>query len=61
VKGALDYLVLMVSNPIDKAIRFTPVGGVIDIHSCKMNSSGSLNIEDNGRGIPVADRSQESF
>ncbi len=58
VRADEAMLLVMVSNVLENAIKYTPVGGkiVVSIHS--IDDFCRLTIEDNGDGIPEADRDQ---
>lgn len=47
-----DMLQLVVRNLLNNAVKFTPEGGKISIHSTVENNHCLITIKDNGRGIP---------
>jgi len=49
-------LVTLVRNLVDNAIRYTPAGGRIDLSATRAPGAILLEIEDNGPGIPQAER-----
>ena len=53
-----DALLLpeVVDNLIDNALRYTPSGGAITVHTGAKANVSYLDIEDSGPGIPVAER-----
>lgn len=46
-----DMLQLVVRNLISNAIKFTPVGGSVDVHAEIVMNECKISIKDNGRGI----------
>ncbi|MGE4435558.1 ATP-binding protein [Achromobacter sp.] len=58
VRGRRDDLVLLARNLLDNAIKYTPAGGHIDIHIDTPGDQALLLIDDNGPGIPVAERTR---
>jgi two-component system OmpR family sensor kinase len=64
VEDAQDALVMvseldmitLVRNLVDNAIRYTPEGGRVDLSVTTMDGRAVLCIEDNGPGIPLAER-----
>jgi two-component system OmpR family sensor kinase len=64
VEGAQDAQVVvhelelftLVKNLVDNAIRYTPVGGRIDLSVVVENHQATLKIKDSGPGIPFAER-----
>ena len=48
----------MLSNLIDNALRYTPAGGRITIRTSQPQDVSLIEVEDNGPGIPTAERSQ---
>ncbi len=46
------------ANLIDNALRYTPRGGIVTVSSCRREGGCELTVEDNGPGIPVAERQQ---
>lgn len=55
LRGNSDLLRELVSNLVDNAIRYTPAGGHVTV---RLGTGGGaiLEVEDNGTGIPVAER-----
>ncbi len=49
-------LITLVKNVVDNAIRYTPAGGRVDMSVSDTNGITSLVVEDNGPGIPEAER-----
>jgi two-component system, OmpR family, sensor kinase len=49
-------LVAIVKNLVDNAIRYTPVGGRIDLSVVDTPTQAVLEVEDSGMGIPEAER-----
>jgi len=47
----------MLSNLIDNALRYTPAGGAVTVRVRRAGEHGILEVEDNGPGIPPAERS----
>ena len=45
-------------NVIDNAIRYTPVGGVVTVRICSSNEGISVEVQDNGPGVPEESREQ---
>ena len=48
----------MLSNLIDNALRYTPAGGAVTVRVRSAGDHAILEVEDNGPGIPAAERSQ---
>jgi len=46
----------LVANLVDNALRYTPAGGVVTVAVAWADGSPLLRIEDNGPGIPAAER-----
>lgn len=51
-------LSVLVRNAIENAIRYTPVGGVVDVSLFVEAGRAVLQVEDNGYGIPEAELAQ---
>lgn len=49
-------LITLVKNVVDNAIRYTPAGGRVDMSVSDSNDITTLVVEDNGPGIPEAER-----
>jgi signal transduction histidine kinase len=58
VTGDGDLLANAVANLIDNAIKYTPSGGTIRVDTRSEGASVSLTVRDNGRGIPVEERTR---
>jgi len=56
VKGQADALMILMRNLADNAIKYTPVGGTVDV-SVRADGGGALLVvEDSGPGIPAEER-----
>ena len=53
----LDLLTIA-RNLVDNAIRYTPPGGRVDLSVAEDGAHAVLEVEDNGKGIPVSERSR---
>jgi two-component system OmpR family sensor kinase len=49
-------LITLVKNLVDNAIRYTPAGGQVNLSVLAINGMITLVVEDNGPGIPEAER-----
>ena len=58
IEGDALMLREMLSNLLDNAIRYTQAGGRITVSIAVHDRATSLSIEDNGPGIPAAEREQ---
>ncbi|WP_459615390.1 ATP-binding protein [Bordetella sp. 2513F-2] len=58
VDGEADALVLMVRNLLDNAVKYTPEGGqvIITVTPAAAGAGATLTVDDNGPGIPAAER-----
>jgi two-component system OmpR family sensor kinase len=56
VLGLRDSLRMMLSNIVDNALRYSPEGGRVVLRATWQGSQPSWSIEDNGPGIPAAER-----
>ncbi len=55
VRGDKDRLHQVVTNLLTNAIKFTPVGGSITLSVRSSDGSGTIIVQDTGRGIPRED------
>ncbi|HTD03880.1 sensor histidine kinase [Undibacterium sp.] len=51
-------LIILVKNLVDNAIRYTPAGGRVDLSVLAADEVTTLVVEDNGPGIPEAERAR---
>jgi two-component system, OmpR family, sensor histidine kinase QseC len=56
ISGAHDALLIMFRNILDNAVRFSPVNGRIQVSFAANDSAVSVAIEDDGPGVPAAER-----
>ncbi len=56
VHGDRDLLIEAVANLVDNAIKFTPVGGTVDIELIRGEGESVVRVSDTGRGISEAER-----
>jgi two-component system sensor histidine kinase TctE len=56
IEGYSALLHEMLGNLIDNALRYTPEGGRVTVRVARINENVVLEIEDNGPGIPEAER-----
>ena len=56
VMGDREALRIMLTNLVGNAVRFTPVGGRIDVSCGTVCERACLEVADNGPGIPPAER-----
>jgi len=56
VQIAPESLRILIDNLIDNAIRYTPNGGRVAVSVQRVNDVTTLNVSDNGPGIPQEDR-----
>jgi two-component system OmpR family sensor kinase len=49
-------LTVLIKNLVDNAIRYTPAGGRVDIAVRRVDGLVTLQVDDTGPGIPVAER-----
>jgi two-component system OmpR family sensor kinase len=54
--GHQDALNILVRNLLDNAIKYTPVGGTVNVAVRVVNGHTELTVEDSGPGIPPEDR-----
>lgn len=55
VNGDETSLTTMVTNLVDNAIRYTSPGGQVDVRLCASDAEVTLEVVDNGPGIPATD------
>lgn len=55
ITGEAEALRMMLSNLVDNAIKYTPVGGRVDVRVTGTDDVGLLYVEDSGPGIPSED------
>ena len=58
IAGDENMLEVLARNIIDNAIRYTPVGGSVEVSVSKMTEHVLLRVTDTGPGIPPGDRSK---
>lgn len=56
VDGDRQQLTLLLGNLVDNALRYTPEGGVVDVHVESAGEHPMLRVIDSGPGIPEAER-----
>jgi len=56
VSGDVENLRILLGNLVDNAIRYTPAHGRVDVSVASTDGHALLQVADNGRGIPLADR-----
>lgn len=56
VSGDRDLIFEALANLVDNAIKFTPAGGEVCLSLAGTRSSAIIRVEDNGAGIPIAER-----
>lgn len=56
VSGNAEALMILLRNLLDNAVKYTPVGGTVDIEIRITNRHAVLTVEDGGPGIPAGDR-----
>ena len=56
VAGDADALRTLLDNLIANAVRYTPAGGRVDVATYRLDGQPTLEVADNGPGIPVAER-----
>jgi two-component system OmpR family sensor kinase len=56
VRGNIDGLRVLLSNLVDNALRYTPVGGRIDISMPTIDGHPALQVSDDGPGISESDQ-----
>lgn len=58
VPGDRDLIFQMVSNLLDNAVKYAPVGGSVRLSAEKVASGVTVTVVDNGPGVPEADRAR---
>jgi two-component system, OmpR family, sensor kinase len=58
IQGDLDQLTVLLNNLVENALRYTPVGGVVDVAAALDGAGAVLRVVDNGPGIPESERGQ---
>ncbi|WP_020677585.1 ATP-binding protein [Geopsychrobacter electrodiphilus] len=58
IKGDTESLRIMLGNLVDNAVRYTPEGGRVDVTLSRFENFAQFEIQDNGQGIPDAERVQ---
>jgi two-component system, OmpR family, sensor kinase len=56
IRGDREALRTLVRNLVDNAVRYTPPGGSVRVHTCAMADGSLLEVTDTGPGIPRADQ-----
>lgn len=56
VDGDEGQLAVLLSNLVENALRYTPVGGTVDVAAGMQGGVAVLRVIDNGPGIPAAER-----
>ena len=56
--GDEDLMREAVSNLVDNAIKFTPEGGTVRVEVGMVDGSPRIAVSDNGRGVPLQDRTR---
>ncbi|QJD93424.1 two-component sensor histidine kinase [Duganella dendranthematis] len=56
VCAQMDGLAIMLSNLVDNALRYTPLGGQVDVMVGQQQGRAYLRVCDNGPGVPEAGR-----
>ena len=56
VRAEPTLLYELVANLLDNAIRYTQIGGTVTVHLYGADDGFAMKVEDNGPGIPVAER-----
>ncbi len=56
VPGDSAALAVLVRNLVDNALRYTPAGGLVRLNLATTPTGALLTVDDNGPGIPEADR-----
>jgi two-component system OmpR family sensor kinase/two-component system sensor histidine kinase QseC len=58
IRGDAPALRTLVRNLVDNAVRYTPEGGKVEVHTRSTSSGATLEVLDSGPGIPEADRAR---
>jgi two-component system sensor histidine kinase TctE len=58
VRGEPDLIVEAASNLLDNALSYTPQSGVVTLRTGRRNGASYLEVEDDGPGIPEAERTR---
>jgi len=56
VRGDADLLFQAVANLVDNAVKFTPPGGTVIVHTRALGAAAELGVLDSGPGIPPEQR-----
>ena len=51
-----DAVAQVIDNLVSNAVKFTPVGGSVDVRVAAGEKTARLTVEDSGPGIPLADQ-----
>lgn len=55
-RGHSEALAVMLRNIVDNAIRYSPIGGTVEVSVGESNGYVVVHVDDNGPGIPVTER-----
>lgn len=58
VRAQAEALRILLRNLLDNAIKYTPVGGQVDVSLQRQNGQAVLTVEDSGPGIAESDRAR---
>ncbi len=58
IEGDADGLRVLLNNLVDNALRYTQVGGQVDVMSCVEEGHPLLRVQDNGPGVPEPERAR---
>lgn len=58
IHGNIQNLQRMLANILDNAIKYTPVGGLVEVALNRAGENIEILVRDNGMGIPEADQSR---